>query len=414
MNDKDCKLRILLLITKSNFGGAQRYVYDLATSLHQRGHDVTVGFGGSGVLAEKMQQAGIRTIALPFLERDVNMFGDVRTFFQLFQLIKKENPDIVHLNSSKIGALGALATRCVNSINQLKFLIGKKPKVICIIFTAHGWALAEERPDWEKFFIACIHWLTITLSHKTIAVSKATREEVSRLPFVWHKICVVHNGIENSTTLSRQESLQELLGTQTDLATKNSPLIVGTIGELHKNKGLSYAIEGIAQLKKIIAQPTIFIIIGEGEERKHLEKLRDQLDLAQQVFLVGFKKDASTLISCFDVFLFPSIKEGFPYAILEAGKIGLPIIATGVGGIPEVIDDMESGILIHARNSGEVAHALQFLVEHPERRKQFGERIQSRIQDRFSLEVMLDQTLLVYKEQLALHLPPHADTIPTA
>ena len=230
-----------------------------------------------------------------------------------------------------------------------------------------------------------------------IAVSRKTREQVGVLPFSWHRLAGIHNGIGTVTTLSRDEALTIILGGQKTAFLANKPLIVGTLAELHKNKGLSYAIEGIALLQKLTDAELIFLVLGEGEERTYLEHLIAKNDLSKNVLLAGNKENGITLLSAFDIFLLPSITEAFPYAILEAGKVGLPIIATSVGGIPEVIDDMESGILIQSKNPGEIARAIAYLVQNPDRRKQLGEAIAKRIADRFNLEIMVEQTMALYK-----------------
>ncbi len=392
METSPAKLKILYLITKSNFGGAQRYVYDLATSTKKRGHDVTVGFGGQGILSEKLTDAGIRTISIPELERDMNFVSDLKSFMGLLKLLKEERPDVVHLNSSKIGGLGALAGRLHNIARYVR---RGEQNPLRIVFTGHGWAFTEERPDWERALIAGGHWLTIQLAHDTIAVSKRTREEVARIPFTWHKMTVIHNGTNNIPVRSRKAALLELLGKE---QAKNIPaeaLIIGTIGELHKNKGHIYALEALAALKRQSKIPFRFIIIGEGEERARLETLRTQLGLEEEVLLPGFGNGVR-LLSAFDIFLFPSVKEGFPYAILEAGNVGLPVIATHVGGIPEVIDDMQSGILIQSKNPGEITRALSHLFENPERRAQLGSALAERIVGRFNVDAMVDKTLALY------------------
>jgi len=112
--------------------------------------------------------------------------------------------------------------------------------------------------------IACAHWLTITLSRKTIAVSRKTRGQIGALPFVLHKVVVIYNGVGPIETLSKKTALYAILGDQQAKWLENKPIVVGTLAELHKNKGLSFAIEGMALLKKQTASPFIFLILGEG------------------------------------------------------------------------------------------------------------------------------------------------------
>lgn len=389
-------MKILYLITKSNFGGAQRYVFDLATEAKKRGHDVVVGFGGHGPLATKLAQAGVKTISIATLGRDINPLNDFKTFFKLLDIFAAERPDVIHCNSSKMGGLGAFAARLWNAWSWVFKFWNKGGHPARIIFTGHGWAFNEERSDIERFLIGCAHWLTIQLAHHTIAVSRKTREQVGVLPFSWHKLTVIHNGMGALATLPRDEALTAILGDKKELFLAQSPLIVGTIAELHKNKGLSYAIDGVAQLKKQSNARVIFLIVSGGEERAALESQIAKLGLTDTVFLAGQKENGATLLSAFDVFLLPSITEAFPYVILEAGKAGLPIVATAVGGIPEVIDDMESGILIQSRNPGEIARAVSYLMQNPERRKKMGAAIAARIAQRFNLETMVNETLALY------------------
>ncbi len=396
MEQNDKKLKILYLITKSNFGGAQRYVYDLATSTQALGHDVVVSFGGNGTLATKLTSSKVRTVPIPMLMRDMNPINDIRTFFRLLDLYAEESPDVVHLNSSKMGGLGALAARVYNMWAWTRRIFGGDGKEMRIIFTGHGWSFNEERPDWQRFLIGCAHWLTIELTHKTIAVSRKTREQISKLPLVGHKLVVIYNGVGEIAILPKTDALNKIFGIKTAEWLSEQPLIIGTLAELHKNKGLAYAIEGLAILKKKTSAPFVFVVLGEGEEHTHLDALVTKLELGRVVYLAGYKENGVELLSAFDIFLLPSITEAFPYAILEAGNVGLPVIATSVGGVPEVIDDMQSGILIQSKNPGEVARAISYMFEHPERRAQFGTAIKGRIKGRFDLETMRKETLAAY------------------
>jgi glycosyltransferase involved in cell wall biosynthesis len=389
-------MKILYLITKSNFGGAQRYVFDLATGTKDGGHDVVVAYGGEGALGSKLRERGVRTISIPLLERDVSIWKDLRSFFVVYKLLRTEQPDVLHLNSSKVGGLGALAGRVANAREYL-FHPKNDKHLLSIVFTGHGWAFNEERSDLERTIIATLHWLTIHLAHKTIAVSRKTREQVARLPFVWHKMTVIHNGVGTIKLLSKGTALRKILDDQAEKLLQPNPIIIGTLAELHKNKGLDYAIEGLALLAKQTDKPFLFVVLGEGEERARLEALRDKLGLGERIFLAGYHAEGVELLSAFDIFLLPSITEAFPYAILEAGKVGLPVVATAVGGIPEVIDDMQSGVLIQSKNPGEIARALTYLINNPDKRDLLGRNIAERIRDRFSVEQMVEETLKLYK-----------------
>src|SRR3989338_2833403 len=125
------RTKVLYLITKATWGGAQRYVYDLATNLPPGRFEAVVAFGERGRLADMLTQKNIALRPLPSLGRDVVLFSDIASFFQILGLLRRERPDVVHLNSSKAAALGALAAR----------LAGIRK----IVFTVHGWPFKEDR-----------------------------------------------------------------------------------------------------------------------------------------------------------------------------------------------------------------------------------------------------------------------------
>jgi len=168
------KTKILYIITKSNWGGAQRYVFDMATNIAKNGYETIVAFGGDGILKKKLENAGIRTISVLNLERDINIFSELKVFFNLLKILKQELPDIVHLNSSKIGGLGAFSVRIHNILHNNKILKIKKSNKnkarTKIIFTAHGWVHKEDRNIISKNIIKFLSWLTVLFSHKIITV----------------------------------------------------------------------------------------------------------------------------------------------------------------------------------------------------------------------------------------------------
>jgi len=374
-------LRIFYVITKANFGGAQRYVYDLAREAKERGHDVTVVFGEDGRLRELLDKEGIPSIRLKSLERNVSVSGDFSTFVELFRLFWNTKPDVIHLNSSKIGALGALA--------------GRLARVKRIIFTAHGWAVGEDRPDWQKALIAFIHWWTVVCTHTTIAVSSHTKDELASLPFMREKIIVVHNAIKAYACYPKDEARALLSQTNVGAPIPKDTYWVGMITELHQNKGVDVAISGFAEIANKHPD-THLVILGSGEKLMELVEQIEKRGLGERAHLLGFIPDAGVYVQAFDILLFPSRKEGFPYAILEAGYAGVPVIASAVGGIPEAIRDMETGVLIHPKNPQEVARALTMLLADEPRRKSMGVAFQADTTERFSFSLMCDETFVHY------------------
>ena len=385
--------KILYCITKSNWGGAQRYVYDLATNLSRDNYEVAIALGGNGKLKETLEEAGIRTIFVKSLQRDVGVLKDIYSFFELVKIFRKEKPDIIHLNSSKMGGIGGLA--------------GRIARIKKIIFTAHGWAYNEERSFSQKIIIAILHFVTVAFSHLTIVVSEKAREQFQSGNLMKKKMVVIHNGIGEIEFIEKEKARQEFVEVrlpQTEKVKekiKSEPLWIGTISELHKNKGLKYVIEAVDRLIKneninISHRNIIFIIMGEGEERKNLEEVVKKNNLENSVFLVGNVKNASSYLKAFNIFTLTSITEALPYAILEAGKAEAPVIASNVGGISEIIDDMKSGILLQPKKPKEISDAIEYYINHPDKKENFSKLLKEKIDKEFSLGKMVSETIKLY------------------
>ncbi len=375
------KRKILYVITKSVMGGAGRYVLDLAEAF-AKDYDVVVAAGGHGPLIESLHKHGVRTIEITSFQRDINLFKEFHSFFELLSILKQERPDIVHVNSSKAGGTGAFAVRVHNLLRR---------KTPCrVIFTAHGWAFKEDRSFLSKLIIKKLSWLTVAFSHAVITVSEDDKRRASWMPFVQKKLHTIRNGITPPHFASREESSKTL-----DLSHEKG-IRIGTIAELHDNKGLLYALRAMNLLKKE-SQTFSYTIIGEGEERTHLETFVHLQELDDVVHLVGAKPNASTYLEAFDIFLLPSIKEGLPYTILEAGSAGLPVVATSIGGIPEIIDDMKSGILVRPKNEREIATALTLFINDEAKRKAFGEALREKIKNEYALSGMVTKTGDLYR-----------------
>ena len=196
------KKKILYIITKSNWGGAQRYVFDLATHLPKDQFEPVVAFGGTGeagaaagILQEKLNAAGIRTIFIPSLTRDVSWTKEFLVWRDLTRLMRAERPDIVHLNSSKVAAWGAFVA----------FMVG----VPRVVFTVHGWPFKEYRNFFATFLIKEISWFTAILSDVVIVVSKGDEKIGKTSVGLKKKIQYVPLGIEMPEFLSRDACVSD-------------------------------------------------------------------------------------------------------------------------------------------------------------------------------------------------------------
>lgn len=375
--------RILYVITKANWGGAQRYVYDLATAAKELKYEVAVAYGETGELAGRLKTANIDTFQIEGLGRDIRPWDDITAFFSLLGIILSYSPNVVHLNSSKIGGLGALAAR-LSGIHK-------------IIFTAHGWAFNEARPLYQKAIIAFLAWLTVLLSTRTILVSAAMNDYAVNWPFTRRKMVIILNGTRSYPLLEKMEARRALVDIHPALSVSNleRDIWVGTVAELHPVKGLPYAIGAIDILRK--KHPTIrYLIAGEGHMRGALERHIAMNGIQHNVFLLGYVKDAQLYDRAFDLFLMPSLSEAIGIALLEAGMAGLPTIATRVGGMPEVITDNVTGLLIPPHDTEAIVSAIDSLLEDALRRQKFGTALRKCVETKFSIERVLQETFALY------------------
>lgn len=392
--------KILFVITKSNFGGAQRYVFELADRLAKEGQTVAVALGGEGALKTKLEDAGILVFPIDSAQRDISIAKEIKSLFRIFSIMRAYKPTIVHLNSPKIGGLGAVAARTASffSFFGRKDQDGHRMTVEKIIYTNHGWPFNEPRPAWQKALIRFFSWLTVFLGGTTIVLSQTERDAVKKWPFVQKKFMIVPNGVAEFIPRERGEALAALIGgTRAREWAEEGRTIVGTISELHRNKGLTYAIDGIrSYIEQYPQRPIGFIIIGEGEERKELERMifgegaekSTAVDLSRSVILAGHVSEAREYMKAFDLFLLSSVKEGLPFAILEAGYVGVPVISTSVGGIPEVIKNLENGILIAPRRPQEIKNTLVYLDEHPEAKEAMIKNFKENIGQKYNFEAV--------------------------
>ncbi len=325
------KKKILYLITKSSWGGAQRYVYDLATYFSKE-YDIVVAygrneFGGENLLKKKLKDARVKTIQILSLERDIHFVNDIKALFEIAFIVKKESPDIVHLNSSKMGLLGGIVARAL--------------RVRHIIYTAHGMPFLEIRPAWQNMIIKFLTWVTFLLVHKVIIISDYEKKLVERWLFCKHKVKRIYNGIKDIKFLSRTLARAEL-AQKYHITLDEHAFVVGSIAELTANKGLIEFLPKLLEMKQEKekqGKKFVYIHFGTGELEYELKEKTKELFLQDSVFWTGFVKDANKYLKAFDLFTLPSKKEGLPYVLLEAKFAEIDIMASRLPGIQEILQN---------------------------------------------------------------------------
>jgi glycosyltransferase involved in cell wall biosynthesis len=314
----------------------------------------------------------IPTHKIKFLKRGIKPLSDFLAFWEIYLLIKKLRPDIVHLNSSKAGFLGSLAGK----------LAGAK-----VIFTARGFVFNEPRNRLFKLFFITLEKIASLFRDQIITVSKF--DEASALKFKLvnpQKITTIHNAIPSIEFLDRKTS-------RLKLGIKEGKFIVGTIANFYPTKGLDILISAWQDSRFRGNGNLDLVIMGSGPLEEELKSQSKNLSIN----FAGQIPNASSYLKAFDIFVLPSRKEGFPLVLLEAMQADLPIIATDVGGNKEAITD--AGVIIPSGNVEILAEALENLINNPDHRNRLAEKARERSKI-FTLVKLFSETEKIYKKIL--------------
>ena len=372
--------KVLFLITKSNWGGAQRYVYDLATNLDREKFEPVVALGGNGILADMLENAGIRVINIESLGRNISLKKEWFFARELWQILRVERPDVFHVNSSKAGGVGTLLGRLLRAPN--------------VIFTAHGWAFNEDRPLWQKLITKFLHWITVLLSHRTIAVSSAIVKEMN-WPGALRKMKIVNPGRTIGPMYQKIEAREKIMDFSPRLLPYQSDPWLVCVAELHPIKRHHILIEAISELVK--NYPTLrLILIGDGELRSAIEKRIVDADLTENIFVLGNITEAARFLKAFDMFVLASKSESYGYVLHEAGLAELPVVATNVGGIPDIIINNQSGLLVPPDDISAIHEAIKKLIDNPDLAKSLANNLLEKMSAR-TIEKMTKITEDLYR-----------------
>jgi len=383
------KKTILFAITKANWGGAQKYVYDLA--LHfSKTHNVAVAFGkheftGKNIFREKLENLGVAIHPIEHMGKKPVLGDDLTACFELYKIIKLVKPDVLHLNSSKMAIYGGIAGRLGGVKN--------------IVYTVHGYVFFDTQlKSHEKFILEQVTRFGLMFCHKIITISKLEESYTHKIANKT-KVHLVHNGahpIDFADPIEKMNSItRDATGRIVDLLRSQETTIIGSIAELRSNKGIVYLLQALKKLKESGKQ-FVYIHYGTGDQQKLIEAEIKQFGLQDHVLMKGFDKLASTYLPMFDIFTLPSLQEGTPYVLVEAGQAQCAVIATQVGGVPEMIDNQKTGILIPPKNVDALTEALETLMNDKDLRKQYGTALHEHITTTFNAERMYQETEAVY------------------
>jgi glycosyltransferase involved in cell wall biosynthesis len=363
--------RVLIVITLAELGGAQTYVASLLPALAEE-FDVTVAAHGDGWLAGEASAAGVRFVTLQHVRRPLRPLEDLRGLFELLRLIRRLRPDVVHANSSKAGVLGRLAAALA--------------RVPVRVFTVHGWAFKAHHGRVAQAYLWADRAMR-PLTSWTICVAESELAAGVRARTCRPERTVV---IRNGVRLDRPQ--------RRHAGGLDGPATILAVGRLREPKDFATLVRAGARLEPGRAR---VLIVGDGPDRAAIEGEIAQLGAEDAVALLGERSDVADLLAGADVFVLPSRSEGLPMSVLEAMAAGLPVVASAVGGVPELVRDGETGRLVPPGDAGALAAALAELAADPLERARLGAAGRARAEAEFGLDACRQAHVDLYRTALA-------------
>lgn len=295
---------------------------------------------------------------------------DFNAVFQVRQLLEKHKIDILHCHDYKSNLIGWLA-----AISN---------KNVSLMATLHGWTAGNIKLSFYEF----IDSIVIRYFPNIVIVSQAMRQRIDKRL----NISVIPNGVD-LTEVASDICVADI---KKELNLPQEAIIIGTVGRLSSEKGQRYLLEAFARISNDFSL-SYLVIVGDGPQRHNLERLAQKLGLSKRSFFTGYREDAKDIISAMDIFVLPSLTEGTPMALLEAMAQAKPVIATNVGGIPALIENNKTGILIPAKNIQAIATALKNLLPEGTLRQKLGLAALNLIKDGYSITAMVQKYADLYK-----------------
>ena len=360
-------MKILHIIASTGIGGAEKHLLDLCLQQRHSGLEIGVALPAEGELSAALRQHGIAC----HLIRAGGRWHPL-ALWSIRQLMRRIQPDLVHAHMLKSAAM-----------------VGRADRSVACVATAHN---------------IVKHLGPFRFCREVICVSDSVRDSLIRAGYPENRATVVHNAVDTAAFGMRQrELLRQALGWQ-------GHLIVLCVARLVPAKGQRFAIEALAQLPSY-TPPIRLVLVGAGPDRDSLLQLAEKLGVSERVLMLGARTDVPDLLAACDIYLQPSLKEGFCIAILEAMATGLACIGTTTGAIPAMLDSGNNGLLIPPGDPQAIADAIDALATDVVRRRHFGQAAKQTAQTRFSLQKQAADTLTVYQRVLKNRCQAHSSEL---
>ncbi len=364
---KPAKMNILMLTPKLEIGGAEKVMLYAARGLVEDGYRVDVA-GEKGSMGKYFRAAGARVYDYPLDQDSKKAARSLKLMFDLRRLCKMRDIDIIY---------------CHHRWPAFLALYASKTLKLPLVYHCHS------RIEGKGVFSV---W-----GDRTIAVSRDLEDYlVKNFGRKREVIKVIYNGVpELRAGEKMMAKVKDEL--EQDFNIDFRFPIVGTVGRLIGDKGLEYFIQSIPLILKERAGVQ-FLIIGDGEKKADLMKLVREMKVSQNTFFIGERSDIVLYLELMNIFVLSSLSEGMPVSILEALSLARPVVATRVGGVPELIEDGVNGLLIESRSSSALASAITLLLKDKALASRLGLKGREVVRNQFTVERMVKEIKKVFLE----------------
>ena len=373
MTEKNTEVRALIVDLSTQFGGASMRALDLIRGMPD-GQAALAGLEGSPSVT-RAEDLGIEVYAVGDRKFDPLIVK------RLARLVRSEGFNVVDTQNPQSKLWGTFAARIAKA---------------ALVSTLNSWYFAEHQGRWRGWLYQGIEYLTLPMTDACIAVSTDIENKVKKVRKKNFHIAMISNAVTIDTAVirdSNRDSLRARFGFAEDA------VICCAVGRLVEAKGYNHLVNSLHTLDPRF----VCVILGEGHLRQELSEQIQQLGMQDRIRLVGFcdPEDVLSIVHSSDIFVMPSISEGTPIAILEAAALGKPIVATTTGGIPEIFATNENAVLVEPGNEEQLAEALSWMCDHPDRAENLGYEARLHIEKNYSLDNQVKETFAVYQEVLS-------------
>ncbi len=382
------KIKVLEMIDSTFLGGGQINLLSLAASLDKSLFEVLVCSSDTGALVEAVKNKGIRHIPISITKKISR-----NTVAEIAAVLSEHKIDVLHTHGGVAGFHGRWAAR--------------KNKIPVVVHTLHGIHYLHYRNIILKSIYVFLEKWFSRFTDAVIYVCDSDKILANKYGLVpERKSLVIRNGMDFLPFEMPGEKSSEELDLEEELGLDLSRPVVGTVARLHRQKGIPYLLEAARLLSQDI--PGIqFLIVGGGPWRDRLKEQKNRLGLEKIVYFLGERKEIPQILSLFDIVVLPSLWEGLPYSLLEAGALGKPVVATDVDGVKEIITDGKTGILVPPKNPRKLAEALRRLLENRNLALRMGSALKEDLHDRYALSRMITEVQNLYLRLYQTKITPH-------